>query len=134
MSNLFKIGIFVTEMNNALNRRLTHVKVSRSKMVINFLEVLNDEGLIRYFTFIDQNKILVGLKYYNTKRLPSEIKIISKPSRRIYSRRNNIFLEILPGHKTSGFYIMTTPFGVTTSTDAILYKWYTGEVLLWVSY
>lgn len=122
MSNLFTIGVFVSQMNNALNRKLSHVKVNRSKMVINLLKILNDEGVIRYFTFVENKKILVGLKYYNTTRMPSEIKIISKPGRRVYTRRNNIFLEILPGNKTSGFYIITTPYGFTTSTEAILYK------------
>lgn len=133
MSNIFNLGLFVTQMNNALNRKLLHVKVKRTKANLEILKILNEEGVIRYFKILDDRLILVGLKYYNTNRIPNEFKIISKPGSRIYTKRRNLFLDFFCGHRSHGFYIITTSEGgYTTSTESLLFKRKMGEVILWI--
>lgn len=61
------------------------VKVKKNKFTIKFLYLLQKIGLIRGFFFIlYENNILIYLKYFKNKPCIFDIKLVSKPSRRVY--------------------------------------------------
>ena len=57
---------------------------------------------------------MINLKYYEGDPVIQEIKRISKPGRRVYSRANSI-PRVMNG---LGFAILSTPKGVMTDTEA----------------
>ena len=90
----------------------------KSKLNINVLNVLKDEGYIRDFKDIEErkgiNSIKIDLKYFNGSPVIKKIKRISKPGRRVYSRANSI-PRVMNG---LGLAILSTPKGVMTDTEA----------------
>ena len=81
------------------------------------LEILKSEGYITNFKLDtkDNSKILkVDLKYFEGSPVIKEIKRISKPGRRVYSRANSI-PKIQNG---LGLAILSTSRGVMSDTDA----------------
>ena len=84
----------------------------------NILEILKKEGYIKDF-FIEKtenNKISlkINLKYYEGYPVIKEIKRISKPGRRVYSRATSI-PKVMNG---LGLAILSTPKGVMSDTEA----------------
>ena len=61
-----------------------------------------------------QNSLIVDLKYQDGLPVIKEIKRISKPGRRIYSRANSI-PRVMNG---LGLAILSTPKGVMSDTEA----------------
>ena len=99
-------------------RSLTSINVPASNFRLQILEVLKNEGYINNF-FIekkDNNKknLKVDLKYYEGNPVIKEIKRISKPGRRIYSRATSI-PKIQNG---LGLAIISTPKGVMSDNEA----------------
>jgi len=69
----------------AYKSHYSSIKVKKNKFTIKFLYLLQKIGLIRGFFFLlNENNILIYLKYYNGRRCIYDINIISKPSKRIY--------------------------------------------------
>lgn len=61
------------------------IKVLKNKFTIKFLFLLQKIGLIRgYFFILNENTILVYLKYIRGLPCVYDINVISKPSNRIY--------------------------------------------------
>ena len=99
-------------------RLLNTIDVPASNFRLQILEVLKSEGYITNY-FIekkDNNKknLKVGLKYYEGTPVIKEIKRVSKPGRRVYSRATSI-PRIQNG---LGLSILSTPKGVMTDSDA----------------
>ena len=90
----------------------------KSKLNMNVLSVLKDEGYIRDFKNIEErkgvNSIKIELKYYNGSPVIKKIKRISKPGRRVYSRATSI-PKVMNG---LGLAILSTPKGVMSDTEA----------------
>jgi small subunit ribosomal protein S8 len=82
------------------------------------LEILKSEGFIKdyYIETSENNKInlKINLKYYEGAPVIKEIKRISKPGRRVYSRASSI-PKVMNG---LGLAILSTPKGVMTDTEA----------------
>lgn len=80
----YNLADLVVRIKVASNARLVSIKVSKTKLNINFLYLLYKMGLFRSFHVLD-NEVLVYLKYKkNGKPLIHDMYIISKPSKRIY--------------------------------------------------
>jgi len=90
----------------------------KSKLNINVLSVLKDEGYIRDFTDIEERKgvstIKIDLKYYNGTPVIKKIKRISKPGIRKYSKIN----ELIKPYGGLGISILSTPKGVMSDNQA----------------
>ena len=88
------IGDMLTRIRNGQMRSLTKIVIPFSNFRLKILEVLKKEGYIINFNISDdKNKIksiLVDLKYYEGQPVIKEIKRISKPGRRVYSRADSI--------------------------------------------
>ena len=82
------------------------------------LEILKIEGYIKdyYIEKTKNNKVnlIVNLKYFEGSPVIKEIKRISKPGRRIYSRATSI-PKVMNG---LGLAILSTPKGVMSDTEA----------------
>jgi len=128
MSFTDPIADMITRIRNAQLRTLNTVSIPSSKFRAKILGVLKEEGYISdYKTLTDKkNKIslLVDLKYYNGSPVIKEIRRISKPGRRIYTRADSI-PKIQSG---LGIAIVSTSMGIMSDNDARL-KNIGGEII-----
>ena len=112
------IGDMFSRIRNGQLRSLNSIEIPSSNFRRNILEILKREGYINDF-FIeknDNNKITlkITLKYYEGDPVIKEIKRISKPGRRVYSRATSI-PKVMNG---LGLAILSTPKGVMSDTEA----------------
>jgi len=112
------IGDMFTRIRNGQMRLLTTIDVPASNFRLQILEVLKAEGYISNF-FIEQKEnnkknLKVNLKYYEGNPVIKEIKRVSKPGRRVYSRATSI-PRIQNG---LGLAILSTPKGVMSDNEA----------------
>ena len=107
-----------SRIRNGQMRLLTSVVIPSSKFRRNILEILKNEGYIKdfYIEKSENNKISlkINLKYFEGDPVIKEIKRISKPGRRVYSRATSI-PKVMNG---LGLAIISTPKGVMSDTDA----------------
>ena len=118
MTLMDPIGDMFTRIRNGQMRSMTTVEIPASNFRLKILDVLKAEGfIINYFIEKKENnkKILkVDLKYFEGTPVIKEIKRVSKPGRRIYSRATSI-PKIQNG---LGLAILSTPKGVMSDNEA----------------
>ncbi len=112
------IGDMFSRIRNGQMRSLNSVNIPSSNFRQNILKILKNEGYINDY-FIEKsekNKInlKINLKYYEGDPVIKEIKRISKPGRRVYSRANSI-PKVMNG---LGLAIISTPKGVMSDAEA----------------
>ena len=112
------IGDMFARIRNGQMRSLSSVQIPSSNFRKNILEILKKEGYIKDY-FIeksDNNRISlkINLKYYEGDPVIKEIKRVSKPGRRVYSRATSI-PKVMNG---LGLAILSTPKGVMSDIDA----------------
>ena len=112
------IGDMFSRIRNGQMRSLNSIEIPSSNFRKNILQILKDEGFIKDY-FIEKNEnnkinLKVNLKYYEGFPVIKEIKRISKPGRRVYSRANSI-PKVMNG---LGVAIISTPKGVMTDVEA----------------
>ena len=113
----FVIGDFVARLNIAKDHHQKSIIISYSKIILILLKMFEELGIIRGFYILDQTKIEVYLKYNKSKCVFSNIKIVSKPSRRIYV---DIIKLIKYKNKYQGeILIMSTNEGVLFDLECI---------------
>jgi small subunit ribosomal protein S8 len=127
------ISDFLTRIRNANNSKHQLVEVEATKMTLNLANILKEEGLIEDFqNFQDgiTNSIIISLKYFGQNRKPviSELKRISKPGIRVYTRKKDI--PNLLGNV--GVSILSTSQGVMSDRKAKSLK-IGGEILCRIS-
>jgi len=112
------IGDMFTRIRNGQLRSLNSIQIPSSKFRQNILKILKNEGYIKdyYLDKKDKNKasLKVNLKYYEGDPVIKEIKRISKPGRRVYSRATSI-PKVMNG---LGLAIISTPKGVMSDVEA----------------
>ena len=112
------ISDMIARIRNAQMRLSKNVIIPNSKFRIRILEVLKQEGYISDYKFLsdsnNKDTLSVDLKYSNGSPVIREIKIISKPGRRIYTKANSI-PKIQNG---LGLAILSTSKGIMTDSDA----------------
>ena len=112
------IGDMFSRIRNAQMRSLHSVEIPSSNFRKNILAILKDEGFINDFfigkTENNKTSLKVTLKYYEGAPVIKEIKRISKPGRRVYSRATSI-PRVMNG---LGLAILSTPKGVMSDAEA----------------
>ena len=112
------IGDMFSRIRNAQMRSLNSIDIPSSNFRKNILKILKNEGYIKdyYIEKSENNKIKlkINLKYYEGDPVIKEIKRISKPGRRVYSRANSI-PKVMNG---VGLAILSTPKGVMSDAEA----------------
>ena len=118
MTLMDPIGDMFTRIRNGQLRRLTKVEMPSSNFRLKVLEVLKNEGFISSYHIEkkDNNKVslIVDLKYYEGIPVIKEIKRVSKPGRRVFSRADSI-PRIQNG---LGLAIISTNKGVMSDIEA----------------
>lgn len=132
MSMIDPLGDMLTRIRNALMRRRTNVVTPASKLRQRVLDVLLEEGYIRGYTeTLDADgfkQFEIELKYYEGAPVISEIKRVSKPGRREYSKAKDLPLV----QNGLGIAIVSTPRGVMSDASARAQN-VGGEILCHVS-
>jgi small subunit ribosomal protein S8 len=94
MTLMDPIGDMFTRIRNGQLRLLPKVEMPSSNFRLKILEILKSEGFISSYHIekIKNNKVslTVDLKYYEGIPVIREIKRVSKPGRRVYSRATSI--------------------------------------------
>ncbi len=90
----------------------------KSKLNMNVLNVLKNEGYIRDYKDIEErkgiNSIKIDLKYYNGAPVIKKIKRVSKPGIRKYSKIS----DLSKPYEGLGISILSTPKGVMSDQQA----------------
>ena len=112
------IADMLTRIRNANTVGHETVEIPASKMKISIAEILLEEGYIKGFEVIEDNKqgiIKVEMKYgANKEKVISGIKKISKPGLKVYAKANEV-PRVLNG---LGIAIVSTSKGVVSDREA----------------
>lgn len=106
---------FFSKIKNGYLSKKNKIIQFKSKQIINILNILIKEGLIKSYKISKKNRniIYIYLKYKNDKSIIEQIIRISKPSRRIYIKSKDLF-QI----KKKGIYLISTSLGIYTILQA----------------
>ena len=108
----------LARIKNAHKANKAFTSCYKSKLNMNVLSVLKDEGYIRDFQDVELrkgiNNIKIDLKYYNGTPVIKRIKRISKPGIRVYSKIN----DLQKSFGGLGISILSTPKGVMSDQKA----------------
>ena len=124
------IADMLTRIRNANLRKHPTVSVPSSKIKLEILRVLKEEGYISNYEKIEDEKqgmISITLKYVNKTSVIKGLKRISKPGLKVYAKRNEL-PKVLNG---LGVAIVSTSGGVMSDREA-RQKNLGGEVLAFV--
>jgi small subunit ribosomal protein S8 len=111
------IADMLTRVRNGVMARHTRVMIPASNMKIEIARILKEEGYIRDFDVVQDNPqgtIRVTLKYVEKRPVLNQIKRVSKPGLRVYTRRDAI-PRVRGGLGTA---IISTPQGLMTGRKA----------------
>lgn len=106
---------FFSKIKNGYLAKKYKITQYKSKQIINILNILIKEGLIKSYQISKKNKniIYIYLKYKDNKFIINQIIRISKPSKRIYIKNKDLFKM-----KKRGIYIISTSYGIITDLQA----------------
>ena len=124
------IADMLTRIRNANQMKHESVSMPASRLKLEILEVLKNEGYIAEYEKIEDGKqgvIKVTSKYVNKERVIKGIKRISKPGLRVYAKSTEL-PQVLNG---LGVAIISTSNGVMTDREARKNK-LGGEVVAFV--
>ena len=114
MSMTDPISDLLTRIRNALMARHANVNVPASRMKLEIVKILKDEGYVDNFKVVEdahQGQISIDLKYgHEGRRAITGLERVSKPGRRIYRGKDEI-PDVLNG---LGITIISTSKGVMT--------------------
>lgn len=118
MSVTDPIADMLTRINNAIAVRKRYVVVPSSKLKVEIARVLKAEGYIDHYDLTKdrpQPMLRIQLKYTkDNKPVLTNVQRISKPGRRVYTKREDIPL-VLSG---MGIAVLSTSRGVMTGKKA----------------
>jgi small subunit ribosomal protein S8 len=113
------VADMLTKIRNASQAKFDRVDILTSKIKLEVIKILKNEGYVKNFKKISQdgaNYIRVFLKYDTADEpIIKGIQKISKPGRRVYSGYRKM-PRIYNGY---GTLIVSTPSGVTTGRKAV---------------
>ncbi len=118
MSLTDPLGDLLARIRNGQRANMSAVMSPASQLRASVLEVLTREGYIRGYSQAELRtgvaEMVIELKYHEGKPVISEIKRVSKPGRRVYSK-----ITDLPRVANGlGISILSTPRGVMSDGEA----------------
>lgn len=124
------IADMLTRIRNAIMIRADKVDIPASRMKLDIAKIMKEEGLIRAYKIIKDNRqgvLRISLKYVDDQSVISGLKRVSKPGRRVYVGYREI--PVVMGGLGLG--ILTTPGGLLTDKSCRREK-VGGELLCYV--
>ncbi len=118
MSMSDPLGDLLTRIRNGQRARKSIVTAKASQFRTAVLDVLEQEGYIRGYSRADLrsgvSELTIELKYYAGEPVIREIRRVSKPGRRVYSKMK----DLRTVYGGLGVAILSTPKGVLSDGDA----------------
>jgi small subunit ribosomal protein S8 len=111
------IADMLTRIRNAIMARHARVMVPASTMKIAIAQILKEEGYVKDYDVVrdtPQGTIRITLRYIDKRPVMSQLKRVSKPGLRVYTRRESI-PRVRGGLGTA---ILSTPQGLMTGRKA----------------
>jgi small subunit ribosomal protein S8 len=111
------IADMLTRIRNAIMARHARVMIPASTMKIAIAQILKEEGYIKDYDVVrdtPQGTIRITLRYVDKRPVLSQLKRVSKPGLRVYTRRDSI-PRVRGGLGTA---ILSTPQGMMTGRKA----------------
>ncbi|HEY1352686.1 MAG TPA: 30S ribosomal protein S8 [Ktedonobacteraceae bacterium] len=111
------IADMLTRIRNAVAARHARVNVPASKMKLAIARVLKEEGYIKDIEILKDNPqgtIRITLRYVDKRSVLTQLKRVSKPGLRVYTKRATI-PRVRGGQ---GISILSTPQGLMTGRRA----------------
>jgi small subunit ribosomal protein S8 len=111
------IADMLTRIRNGIMARHTRVTIPSSNIKVAIAAILKEEGYIRDFDVVQDNPqgtLRISLRYVEKRPVISQIKRVSKPGLRVYTKRDGI-PRVRGGLGTA---ILSTPQGVMTGRKA----------------
>ena len=112
------LGDMLTRIRNGQRANKSAVDSPASKLRANVLDVLQREGFIRGYSESELKKgiseLRIELKYHEGAPVIREIRRVSKPGRRVYSK----IKDLTPVYNGLGISILSTPQGVMSDGEA----------------
>ncbi len=113
------IADFLTRIRNGIKSRKKEVSIPSSRMKVEIAKILKDEGYIKNYKVIDDNKqgfLSIILRYdEDNQSIISGLKRVSKPGCRIYCTKDSV-PKVLNG---LGLAIVSTSQGVITGSRCL---------------
>ena len=117
MSMTDPIADLLTRIRNGQQIKKSKIACPASKTKVSILKVLKEEGFIRDYEIVENEKrknIEISLKYHYGEPVIKEITRVSKPGMRVYSSVKN-----MPVYKNNmGVSILSTSKGIMTNFSA----------------
>ncbi|OGK16473.1 30S ribosomal protein S8 [Candidatus Roizmanbacteria bacterium RIFCSPHIGHO2_01_FULL_39_12b] len=107
----------IIRIKNGYMAKRDNIEARWSKINEGVVELLKISGFIKSYEVIDENgkkRLNIGLLYIDNDPAVREVKLLSKPGRRIYRKHKEI-KSVLGG---LGVAILSTPKGLMTDTQA----------------
>jgi ribosomal protein S8 len=123
----FLLSNLITQINLGAKRKLRFIKLNLNELNLNLINILYNQGAIRTY-LIKNNQIILYYKFY-LRKVTIKLLIISKPSNKIFINLKNL-LNYYNKNNFSGFYIISTQYGLYSSTSCILKEHISGEILI----
>jgi small subunit ribosomal protein S8 len=117
MSMSDPIADMLTRLRNACKAKFSVVDIPNSKIKTEIARILKNEGFIKHYkTFPDEKQgiLRIFIKYEKNDSVITGIKRISKPSRKVYQKKQ----EIKPVLNGLGIAIYSTSKGIFTDKQA----------------
>lgn len=118
MSNSDPISDLLTRIRNGHKARKTKVSAPSSKLKVSALDVLKREGYIRDYSLHDidecKKEVTIELKYVDQRPVIQEIKRVSRPGRRVYSKIG----DLKKVYNGLGISVISTCRGVLSDSEA----------------
>jgi small subunit ribosomal protein S8 len=111
------VADMLTRIRNAVTARHTRVLVPASKMKLGLARVLKEEGYIKDIEILKDNPqgtLRLTLRYVDKKPVLTQLKRVSKPGLRVYTKRADI-PRVRGG---LGIAVLSTPRGLMTGSNA----------------
>ncbi|MFA5193426.1 MAG: 30S ribosomal protein S8 [Verrucomicrobiia bacterium] len=112
------VGDLLTRIRNGQKARVSEIECPASRLRAGVLDVLKREGYIRGYTVDEQRPgvtaMKIALKYHEGAPAIKEIRRVSTPGRRVYSKISEL-PRVCNG---LGISILSTPRGVMSDNEA----------------
>jgi len=130
MSVNFILGDFISQWRVA---NLTRVKFAifylNVTSILPIIHLLYLNGVIRSYKYLTSNSVKVYFKYYQNILSAYKITIISTPGNRVFWTLKQLS-QHFNQHHICGFYILSTKYGLKTSTECLFNSHIGGEILV----
>ncbi|NQZ14447.1 MAG: 30S ribosomal protein S8 [Alphaproteobacteria bacterium] len=118
MSMSDPLGDMLARIKNGQHAKKPAIECPHSNLRESVCKVLTEEGFIRGYETVtaegNKKNLMIELKYDEGQPVIRELKRISKPGRRVYSK----IKDLQPYHNGLGVSVISTPQGVMTDHTA----------------